>query len=251
MKNLLLLLLFIILTLNAYSKKVVTLGLTSTEISVQFLGEGELVACDTWSKGIKSTLGAVDLGHIKELKFELIKELNPDLIIIDPEFTYLGNKEKIDALGFKTYYLPSKYSKAQTMKDIEKIAGLVGKPTAYSNVKSDFKTQYASYELVKQMNRVNSKLIFIESNYKGGVMIAGKNTCPHYLLEEAGNTLKITYNDWVTVTKAEVEKIDADVIFLSNKALESLGGTEKALDFFKNTKAGKADKIIIIEDWKM
>ena len=75
MKNLLLLLLFIILTLNAYSKKVVTLGLTSTEISVQFLGEGELVACDTWSKGIKSTLGAVDLGHIKELKFELIKTL--------------------------------------------------------------------------------------------------------------------------------------------------------------------------------
>lgn len=251
MKNLLIIIIFIIFTLNVYSKKVITLGLTSTEISMQYLKDGELVACDTWSKGVQGTLGAVDLGLIQELKFDLIKDLNPDIIIIDPEFAFFGNKEKIDALGFKTYYLPSKYSKEQTLNDIEKIAGLVGKPNAYSDVKSEFKTKYAAFELIKKMNMIKSKAIYLESNYNGGLMIAGKNTCPYYLLKECGNKIKLEYSNWTTITKSEIEKIDADVIYLSNSALTALGGTENAIKFFENTKAGKSDKIIIIEDWKM
>lgn len=251
MKYLLLIILFVILSINAFSKKVITLGNAATGISLQFLGEGELVGCDSWSKVSDGALGAVDLGPLQDIKFDLIKELKPDLIIVDPEFALFGNKEKINALGIKTHYISNNYSKNQTLKDIEIIADLLGKKNAYSDVKSDFKTLYASYELVKKMNKVNSKIIYLESNYKGGLMIAGKNTCPHYLLKEVGNKLDIQYTNWVTISKEEIEKLNADVIFISNKAVESIGGTDVAIKFFANTKAGKDDKIVIIDDWKM
>lgn len=252
MKKIILLFLIIIFSFsNLYAKRTVTLGLASTEIALNFLDNGELIGCDSWSKSIDAAKGAVNLGSIENLDINLIKELKPEIIIVDAEFSYFGNKEKLNTLGIKVHYLPNVYTKKQVEKNIEEIASLVGKKNKYSDAITEFRTKHTAYELAKKMNAVNSEIIYLERNYKGGLMIAGKSTTPYEILKQAGSKIKLDYDGWVDIDIKAIEKLNPEFIIVTNKLVEQLGGNEKVIKYFENTSAAKEDKIVIIEDWEL
>lgn len=243
--------LIIFFTLNLSAKRIISLGLSSTEIITDLDSQKDIVGCDTWSKGVAGTEGAVDLGPLEKLNFDLIKQLKPDLIIVDAEFAKFGNKEKLNKTGFKITYLPNKFSKAQVELNIQTIAKNIGKETTWDKVRDDFRIKYAEFQMIKGMNSIKSKVIYLEHNYKGGMMIAGKNTAPYSIMKDAGNKLNLNINDWKTVTIEEINKLNPDVIIVTDKLVEALGGAEKAKKLFSQTKPGKEDKVIIIEDWEL
>lgn len=250
-KYLLLFLVIFLINADLIANRTITIGLTSTEIAVKFLSDNNLIACDKWSKGVEGALGAVDLGGIYNLDYKLIKELNPDIIIVDYEFSLFGNKEKLQELGFKLEILSNVYTKEQTIKNIERIAKLVGKPNSYSDVVIDFKTKYTSFELVKSMNILKKSTVYLDMDPDGDVIIAGSGTTPYELLKIAGNKVKLDYTGWNKISKDEIEKLQVEFIIIPYMFIEKLGGNSNAIEFFKNTKSGKEDKIIVLEDWKL
>ncbi len=250
-KYLLLFLVIFLINADLIAKRTITIGLTSTEIAVKFLSDNNLIACDKWSKGVEGALGAVDLGGIYNLDYKLIKELNPDIIIVDYEFSLFGNKEKLQELGFKLEILSNVYTKEQTIKNIERIAKLVGKPNSHSDVVIDFKTKYTSFELVKSMNILKKSTVYLDMDPDGDVIIAGSGTTPYELLKIAGNKVKLDYTGWNKISKDEIEKLQVEFIIIPYMFIEKLGGNSNAIEFFKNTKSGKEDKIIVLEDWKL
>ncbi len=250
-KYLLLFLVIFLINADLIAKRTITIGLTSTEIAVKFLSDNNLIACDKWSKGVEGALGAVDLGGIYNLDYKLIKELNPDIIIVDYEFSLFGNKEKLQELGFKLEILSNVYTKEQTIKNIERISKLVGKPNSYSDVVIDFKTKYTSFELVKSMNILKKSTVYLDMDPDGDVIIAGSGTTPYELLKIAGNKVKLDYTGWNKISKDEIEKLQVEFIIIPYMFIEKLGGNSNAIEFFKNTKSGKEDKIIVLEDWKL
>ena len=252
MKKIILILLISLFSFsNLLAKRTITLGIASTEIAINYLESGELIGCDSWSKEIDAAKGAVDLGSIENISYDLIKELKPEIIIVDSEFAFFGNKEKLNSLGFKVHYLPSIFTKVQMEKNIETIAKLVGKANKYSEVKTEFRTKHSAFELAKTMNSLNSEIIYIERNYKGGLMIAGKSTTPNEILKQAGNKLNLKYDGWVDIDIKEIEKLNPEYIIITDKVVQQLGGNDKVIKFFENTNAGKEDKVVIIEDWEL
>lgn len=63
MKILLIISLFI-LTSSLQAKKIVSIGLSVTEIIAEFDAYDEIIACDNWSKKVLGTDKAIDLGNI-------------------------------------------------------------------------------------------------------------------------------------------------------------------------------------------
>jgi len=246
----LLIILLIIFSNTLSAKRIISLGLTPTEIITDLKYQSKIIGCDTWSKGITGTGMAVDLGPLEKIDFKLLKELKPDLIIVDAEFSKFGNKEKLNATGLKVHYLANKFSKNQVEENIKAIAKLIGKTGEIENSKERFRKKYAEYLEMKNNNKIKSKVIYLESNYKGSFMIAGNNTSPNAILKDAGNTLKLEIDDWKTITIEEINKLNPDVIIITDKLIKDLGGNEKTLKIFSKTKPGQNDKVIVIEDWE-
>jgi ABC-type hemin transport system substrate-binding protein len=237
--------------ISLLAKRTITLGMTSTEIAVKFLDKTPILGCDSWSKGVNGALGAVDLGEIDKIDFNLIKELKPEIIIVDYEFSLFGNKEKLQELGIKFEILPNIYSKEQTIKNIEYIAKLTGKPNTFSQVVIDFKSSYSTYEVVKNINTLDKPTIYLDLDNQGNMIIAGKGTVSYEILKIAGNKINFEYNGWTKITKEQIEKLRVEFIIIPYKIIDKLGGNDKAIEFFKNTKSGKEDKVIVLEDWKL
>lgn len=249
--RILILISIILISYSLSAKKIVVLGATTTEIIAELESQKEVVACDSWSKDVEGMTNATDLGEFPKFDYNKIKSLNPDIIIVDAEISRFGVKEELDKLNLKVEYLPYIFSKKQIEKNIETIAKLVGKSTQYDKTRDMFRIKYAEYEVMLAMNSINSKVIYLDTDYNGGVVIAGNNTAPNAILKLAGNKLKIQQNDWQKITIEEINKLNPNVIFVSDKLVSSLGGSEKAIKFFASTNAGKKDKIAILESWEL
>lgn len=249
MKVLLIISLFI-LTSNLQAKRIVSIGLSVTEIIAEFDAYDEIIACDNWSKKVMGTEKAIDLGNIWNINFQKVKELKPDLIFIDGEYSYFGNSEKAEKLGLKVEYLPKIYSKSQIEKNIYFIAKKIGKESSWDKVRDNFRMHYTDFELAKLANKINSKVIYLDTDYKNGIVIAGEGTVPYAMLQDIGNKIKYKSKDWKSVDIKEINSINPDVILVSSKLVQSLGGNESAVKYFASTRAGKNDKIVVVDDWE-
>ncbi len=249
--KIILLFLLILITYTLSAKKIIVLGVTTTEIISELDAQKEVIACDTWSKDIEGMTNATDLGEFPKFDFKKLKSLNPDIVIVDAEIAKFGVKEELDKLNLNVQYLPNIFTKKQIEKNIETIAKLVGKSTQYDKTRDMFRIKYAEYEVMLAMNSINSKVLFLDTDYNGGVVVAGNNTAPNEILKLAGNKLKLKQNDWQKITIEEINKLNPNVIFVSDELVSSLGGSEKAIKFFSTTNAGKKDKIAILESWEM
>lgn len=150
------------------------------------------------------------VGGTKNFWFDVIDQLNPDLII--------GNKEENYEEGIKQLQLkyPVWVSDIITLDDaldmIKAVAEMTGKEIEGNSVLSNIQTSFNHLPVISKPQRA---LYLIWRNPWMGI---GKQTFIHAMLEKAGlsNALK-NYDRYPELTEKEIQELNPEVVLLSSE----------------------------------
>lgn len=148
------------------------------------------------------------VGGTKTLRFDLIEQLNPDLII--------GNKEENDreAIDLLEKKYPVWMSDIDTVDDalnmIQSIGEITNRQPLASQLVSDLRISFSHLQ-----KRHPKRVLYLI--WKSPWMAAGKNTFIDSMLNHAGWQNAVMLDRYPTLTESQILAIDPEVVFLSSE----------------------------------
>jgi ABC-type Fe3+-hydroxamate transport system substrate-binding protein len=148
------------------------------------------------------------VGGTKNFRFDVIDQLNPDLIIGNKEENY---EEGITELEKK---YPVWMSDISTLEDalimMESIGQLTERETEVSNLISEIKTSF-----LELTPRSTLKALYLI--WKSPWMAAGKNTFIDNMLSKMGLENILTESRYPTISEVQLQQLQPDVVMLSSE----------------------------------
>lgn len=148
------------------------------------------------------------VGGTKTIRFDLIEQLNPDLII--------GNKEENDreAITLLEKKYPVWMSDIDTVDDalnmIQSIGEITNSQPSASQLVSDLRISFSHLQ-----KRHPQRVLYLI--WKSPWMAAGKNTFIDSMLNHAGWQNAVVLDRYPTLTESQILAIDPEVVFLSSE----------------------------------
>lgn len=226
--------------------RIVSLNGAVTEILASIGVANQIVGVDvtsTYPESIKQT--AQDLGHVKKIAVESILKLKPTIVIgtstdFEPEMeTQLKNA------GIETLILEQDFSVDGTKKLISGVAEKMN----FKNTNELFENIDQKISSIKPLKN-KPKVLFIYARGAGMLMVAGKGTQLHNMIELAGGeNAAAAIEDYKPFTPEALLTNNPDVILMFDKGLESVGGIDGLLKIegIEATNAGKNKKVIAMD----
>lgn len=148
------------------------------------------------------------VGGTKTLRFDLIEQLKPDLIIGNKEE---NDREAIDVLEKK---YPVWMSDIDTVNDalnmIQSIGEITNRQPSASQLVSDLRISFSHLQ-----NRHPQRVLYLI--WKSPWMAAGKNTFIDSMLNHAGWQNAVMLDRYPTLNESQILAIDPEVVFLSSE----------------------------------
>ncbi|MEO1172328.1 MAG: hemin ABC transporter substrate-binding protein [Myxococcota bacterium] len=233
-------------------ERVVTLGSSVTEI-VYALGLGDqVVGTDVTSLYPAAAAKKRTLGHFRGLSSEGVLSLRPTLVVaVDG----VGPPEAVAAvkrLGVTWISVPNGHTRAELKEKFTKVGRAFGKvaeaEALYAEVADALDSSLSAAPKEKQ------KVLFIYARGRGAMNVAGKDTGADTIITWAGGTNAVQgYEGYKPLTAEAVVRSKADVILVTTRGLESLGGVDGLMKApgVALTPAGKKRRIIAVDDLKL
>lgn len=152
------------------------------------------------------------VGGTKQLKIDLIKSLQPDLIIANKEE---NTQSDIDALtAFTQVYISDIKTIDDAFKMIADVGELINKKPAAEKLIAEIKTAFRNYSLPLGESR-RGALYFI---WRNPYMIAGGDTFISEMMNQAGfENAAAHFKRYPTLSKSEICNLQFEIIFLSSE----------------------------------
>ena len=153
--------------------------------------------------------------------------------------------EQLKAANVSLKIINQEYSTEGTKNLITEIAKFLKKEN-YQPLLENIDRQIAE---IKPFEK-KPKVLFIYARGAGNLMVAGKETPLHHMIELAGaDNAAATITDFKPLTPEALLTINPDVILLFDTGLQSLGGIDGLLkvEGISATNAGKNQKIITMD----
>lgn len=153
------------------------------------------------------------VGGTKKLNIELIRSLNPDLII--------GNKEEntLEDIEFLSKEFPvwmsDIYNLEDAMKTITQIAELVDREPEAAYLNHLINAGFTDLQTLALQQRIDKRVAYII--WKGPYMLAGRNTFINDILTKNGLTNVVQADRYPEVTLEELAGLNPELIFLSSE----------------------------------
>lgn len=196
------------LTLQSAPERIISLVPSQTELICELGAQDKLVGRTKFCIHPKN-LNAIKVGGTKQINYNLIEELKPDLIICNKEE---NNKEIVETL--KLNY-PIWVSDILTLEDnyimIQEVAKLCDKKS-----KGDELIQKMKKEFEVLNFKVNKTCLYLI--WKNPYMAAGNQTFIHEMMVKMGlmNVLD-KKNRYPELTETEIKTLKPDLVFLSSE----------------------------------
>lgn len=152
------------------------------------------------------------VGGTKKLKIDLIKSLQPDLIIANKEE---NTRSDIDALTeFSQVYISDIKTIDDAYKMIAAVGGLANKKSAAEKLIAEIKTAFRNYSVPLGESR-RGALYFI---WRNPYMIAGGDTFISEMMNLAGFENVVAHlNRYPTLSESEICNLQSEIFFLSSE----------------------------------
>lgn len=189
-------------------KRIVSLVPSQTELLVDLGLEQQLVGVTKFCvhpSGLRQKKAII--GRTKHFRFEVIDQLEPDLIIGNKEENY---KEGIERLVAK---YPVWMSDIFTLEDALEMMEGVGQLTGRNDMAKELVQEIGS----RFRSGLEKKGTAVYLIWQGPYMAAGKKTFIHEMLAQAGFENLIGQDRYPEVTLEEIRELVPDVIMLSSE----------------------------------
>lgn len=228
------------------NQKVVSLNGAISETLAALGAESQIVGVDvtsTYPESLKTK--ATDLGHVRSITSESILSLQPTVVFATSKDVNPTLNEQLKAANVQLVIVDQEYSVDGTKKLITDVAHYLKK----DNVQPILDNIDKQIATVKPFDK-KPKVLFIYARGAGNLMVAGKETPLHSMIELAGaENAAASLTDFKPLTPEALLTNNPDVIVMFDSGLESLGGVDGLLkvEGIAATNAGKNKKVITMD----
>lgn len=228
------------------NQKVVSLNGAISETLAALGAESQIVGVDvtsTYPESLKTK--ATDLGHVRSITAESILSLQPTIVFATSKDVNNTLNEQLKTANVQLVIVDQEYSVDGTKKLITDVAHYFKK----DNVQPILDNIDKQIATVKPFEK-KPKVLFIYARGAGNLMVAGKETPLHSMIELAGaENAAASLTDFKPLTPEALLTNNPDVIVMFDSGLESLGGVDGLLkvEGIAATNAGINKKIITMD----
>lgn len=227
-------------------ERIVSLNGAISETLAALDNSGNIIGVDvtsTFPEELKTK--ATDLGHVRSITAESILALQPTLIFGTSKDVNPTLNEQLNKANIKLILIDQKYTVDGTKQLVTDVAKAINKEN-YQPILDNISNQIAT---VKPFEK-KPKVLFIYARGAGNLMVAGKETPLHSMIELAGaENAAASLTDFKPLTPEALLTTNPDVILMFDSGLQSLGGVDGLLKIegLSATNAGKNKKVITME----
>lgn len=224
--------------------RIVSLNGAITETLASLDASSNIVGKDVTST-FPSDLKATDLGHVRSITAETILALKPSVVFGTTKDINPNLNEQLKNANVPLILIDQEYTVEGTKKLITDIATTL-KRDNFQPLLENISSKIAT---VKPFAK-KPKVLFIYARGAGNLMVAGKETPLHSMIELAGaENAAASLTDFKPLTPEALLTINPDVILMFDSGLQSLGGVDGLLkvEGINATNAGKNKKVITMD----
>lgn len=226
------------------TERIVSLNGAVTETLAALDAAGTIVGKDVTST-YPADLTAKDLGHVRSITAESILALQPSIVFGTTKDVNPTLNNQLQKANVSMILIDQEYSVEGTKKLITDVANKLNKQN-YQPLLDNILNKIAT---IKPFDK-KPKVLFIYARGAGNLMVAGKETPLHNMIELAGaENAAAALTDFKPLTPEALLTTNPDVILMFDSGLQSLGGVDGLLkvEGIAATNAGKNKKVISMD----
>lgn len=231
-------------TTEIKTDRIVSLNGAVTETLASLDVAGNIVGRDVTST-FPADLKATDLGHVRSITAESILALQPSVVFGTTKDVNPTLNEQLQKANIPLVLIDQEYTVDGSKKLITEVATKLKKEN-YQPLIDNISNKMAS---VKTFDK-KPKVLFIYARGAGNLMVAGKETPLHNMIELAGaENAAAALTDFKPLTPEALLTTNPDVILMFDSGLKSLGGVDGLLKIegISTTNAGKNKKVVTMD----
>jgi len=202
------------IAINYPPKRIISLVPSQTELLFELGLDQEIIGLTKFCiHPIEKFAERTKIGGTKKLNIQLIKDLNPDLII--------GNKEENEQLQIEELmedypvWMSDIYTLEDAKKAISQIGGLVNREPEAAYLNHLITAGFNDLQTLAVQNRINKKVAYLI--WKKPYMLAGSNTFIDNILTLNGLSNVIKKKRYPEIELNELAQLKPDLVFLSSE----------------------------------
>ncbi|TVO37049.1 heme/hemin ABC transporter substrate-binding protein [Vibrio algivorus] len=234
---------------DSKTERIISAGSAVTEIIEALGAEDQLVAIDVTSEQPKGRALPV-VGYHRQLSTEGLMALQPSLLIGSDEMGPDSTLNTLKQAGIAVEIVNNEATIEGLDRRIEQIAHITGKQQQAISIKQNVDKQVAALKSHQPQDK--KKVMFLLIHEGRPANVAGNHTTPNALIEIIGaiNPAAVSLDSYKPISLESMIEMQPDVILVSGRSLNELGGADailKKMPMLAATPAGETHNIISID----
>ncbi|GLT14545.1 heme/hemin ABC transporter substrate-binding protein [Vibrio algivorus] len=234
---------------DSKTERIISAGSAVTEIIEALGAQDQLVAIDVTSEQPKGRALPV-VGYHRQLSTEGLMALQPSLLIGSDEMGPDSTLNTLKQAGIAVEIVNNEATIEGLDRRIEQIAHITGKQQQAISIKQNVDKQVAALKSHQPQDK--KKVMFLLIHEGRPANVAGNHTTPNALIEIIGaiNPAAVSLDSYKPISLESMIEMQPDVILVSGRSLNELGGADailKKMPMLAATPAGETHNIISID----
>lgn len=230
------------------NERIISAGSAVTELLIALGQQEKLVAVDVTSQ-LPDGLSLPKIGYHRNLSAEGLLALGPNRLIGSNEMGPDTTLAQLKSAGVAVDVVNTDSTPEGLLARIDQIARLMGAEAQAEQLKADVNKKIAALEAHKPTQA--KKVLFLLIHEGRPANVAGKATPPNAIIELAGgiNPAANKLTSYKPLSTEAMVEMQPDVILVSGRSLEKIGGADeilKKMPLLSATPAGKNKRFVAI-----
>ncbi|MFZ6780237.1 heme/hemin ABC transporter substrate-binding protein [Undibacterium sp. Ji83W] len=235
-------------------QRIISVGGAITEIIFALNASNDLVAVDTTSNFPESVQKLPNVGYARALSAEGVLALAPTQIIASEDAGPPAVIRQLTSSGIPLAVLPAHHKFEGVLDRIKQIGELTGTQAQAATLMQSLQQEWTRVRTpIEQRKGKAPKVVFILAHAPNQIMVAGRETAAHAVLEYAGASNALTaanggngFSGYKPLTPEAMIAAQPDIILVTDQGLKASGGIESVLKLpgVEQTPAGRKRRIL-------
>lgn len=235
----------------AKSLRIVSVGGAISEIITRLQAQENLVGVDTTSNYPSALQQLPNVGYARKLSAEGILSLRPDLLIVGAEAGPAVVLKQIEAAGIRLAKMPAIQSYTDLQTSIAELGKLVQRSAQAQALQLQLQQEWQALQTsLAKTSQTKPRAAFVLAHAPGQVMLAGRDTHAHTMMDYAGLTNAFASVSGYKPINAEALLQSApDLVIVTEQGLKTLGSSQAlfALPGMAQTPAARQQRLVVQE----
>ncbi|MDP1977199.1 hemin ABC transporter substrate-binding protein [Undibacterium sp.] len=235
-------------------QRIISVGGAITEIIFALNANNDLVAVDTTSNFPESVQKLPNVGYARALSAEGVLALAPTQIIASEDAGPPAVIRQLSSSGIPLAVLPAHHKFEGVLDRIRQIGELTGTQAQAATLMQGLQKEWAKVRTpIEQRKSKVPKAVFILAHAPNQIMVAGRETAAHAVLEYAGASNALTaanggngFSGYKPLTPEAMIAAQPDIIVVTDQGLKASGGIDSVLKLpgVEQTPAGRKRRVL-------